>query len=81
MEENNKIIGKTALKRQQRAAREQAIYNEYEAAVAAGSYKTDINARLMQKYEIKAISTLYAIFKRVQQRAKDQEGAAEEECV
>lgn len=39
----NLIIGETAVKRQEREARDLAIYRDYEAAVAAGSFKTDVN--------------------------------------
>jgi hypothetical protein len=69
--ERTLIIGKIALKRREREARELAIYRDYEAAVAAGSYKTDVNRSLMDKYHIRSISTLYFIRRRVQERLND----------
>jgi hypothetical protein len=66
----NLIIGQTALKQQQKASRELAIYEDYKKAVEAGSYKTDATRSIMEKYGIKSIGTVYIIRKRVEQRLK-----------
>jgi hypothetical protein len=73
--EKNLIIGKTAIKQQEREARDLAIYRDYEAAVAAGSYKTDVNRSIMERYGIKSVGTLYIIRRRVQERLNNQQNA------
>jgi Mor family transcriptional regulator len=67
------IIGEAAKAKKAREERDNAIYQEYERAVAAGSMRTDVTRSLMRKYGIKSAGTIYEIRKRVQTRINNQQ--------
>lgn len=65
----------TALQ-EERAARDLAIYNEYNALIAIeGQSKTEVNKFLMEKYRLYSNGTLYAIRRRAEARLKAKGGA------
>lgn len=54
---------------EKRAARDLAIYNEYNALAANPEQsKEELNKYLMEKYDLHSTGTLYTIRKRVEQR-------------
>lgn len=64
-------VKKTTDLQDARAARDLAIYNEYNALVAIeGQSRTQITNYLMQKYDIHSDGTIYTIRKRVEERLK-----------
>lgn len=69
-------IKKTTDLQDRRAARDLAIFNEYNALAAVeGQSKTQINKYLMEKYDINSTGTLYAIRKRVEEQIGREGGA------
>ena len=70
-------LKKTTDLQDERAARDLAIYNEYNALAAVkGQSKTQITKYLMEKYNIHSNGTIYAIRKKVEERLKENGGAA-----
>lgn len=70
------LLKKTTELQEARAARDRAIYDEYNAlAVVPGQSKTQINKYLMEKYDLHSTGTLYMIRKRVEERIKMEGGA------
>lgn len=71
------MLKKTTDLQDARAARDLAIFNEYnELASVKGQSKTQINKYLMEKYDLHSTGTVYAIRKRVEERLKKEGGAA-----
>lgn len=71
------MLKKTTDLQEARAARDLAIFNEYnELASVKGQSKTQINKYLMEKYDLHSTGTVYAIRKRVEERLKNEGGAA-----
>ena len=69
-------LKKTTDLQDERAARDLAIYNEYNALAAVkGQSKTQITKYLMEKYNIHSNGTIYAIRKKVEERLKGNGGA------
>lgn len=69
-------LKKTTDLQDERAARDLAIYNEYNALAAVkGQSKTQITKYLMEKYNIHSNGTIYAIRKKVEERLKENGGA------
>lgn len=69
-------LKKTTDLQDERAARDLAIYNEYNALSAEeGQSKTQINKYLMEKYNLHSTGTLYVIRKRVEERLNKEGGA------
>lgn len=63
------LLKKTTDLQDERAARDLAIFNEYNELVAVdGQSRTEVNKYLMRKYDIHSTGTLYAIRKRVEER-------------
>ncbi|MBD5352319.1 MAG: hypothetical protein HDR86_05765 [Bacteroides sp.] len=70
-------LKKTTDLQDERAARDLTIYNEYNALTAIkGQSKTQITKYLMEKYKFHSSATIYAIRKRVEERIKENGGAA-----
>ena len=69
-------LKKTTDLQDERAARDLAIYNEYNALAAVkGQSKTQITKYLMEKYGIHSNGTIYAIRKKVEARLNGNGGA------
>ena len=65
------MLKKTTDLQDARAARDLAIFNEYnELASVKGQSKTQINKYLMEKYDLHYTGTVYSIRKRVEERLK-----------
>lgn len=65
------FLKKTTDLQDERAARDLAIYNEYQTLAAIeGQSKTEINKFLMKKYNLHSNGTLYAIRKRAEERLR-----------
>ncbi len=70
-------LKKTTDLQDERAARDLAIYNEYNALAAVkGQSKTQITKYLMEKYNIHSNGTIYAIRKKVEERLNGNGGVA-----
>ena len=70
-------LKKTTDLQDERAVRDLAIYNEYNALAAVkGQSKTQITKYLMEKYNIHSDGTIYTIRKRVEERIRREGGAA-----
>ena len=70
------LLKKATELQEARAARDRAIYDEYNALAAVpGQSKTQINKYLMEKYDLHSTGTLYTIRKRVEERIKEEGGA------
>ncbi len=70
------LLKKTTDLQDERAARDLAIFNEYNAlASVKGQSKTQINKYLMEKYNIHSTGTIYEIRKRVEERLNREGGA------
>lgn len=68
-------LKKTTDLQDERAARDLAIYNEYNALAAVkGQSKTQITKYLMEKYNIHSTGTIYTIRKKVEERLKENGG-------
>lgn len=71
------LLKKTTDLQAERAARDLAIFNEYNALVAVeGQSRTEVNKYLMRKYNLHSTGTVYAIIKRVKERINHQEQEA-----
>lgn len=71
------ILKKTTDCQDERAARDLAILNEYNALIADPEQsRTKANEYLMQKYGIHSTGTLYAIRKRAEERINRQRSNA-----
>ena len=71
------LLKKTTDLQAERAARDLAIFNEYNALVAVeGQSRTEVNKYLMRKYNLHSTGTFYAIIKRVKERINHQEQEA-----
>ena len=69
-------LKKTTDLQAERATRDLAIYNEYNALAAVeGQSKTQITKYLMEKYNIHSSGTIYAIRKKVEERMSGEGGA------
>ncbi|MBD5240485.1 MAG: hypothetical protein HDS59_00130 [Barnesiella sp.] len=70
-------LKKTTDLQDERAARELAIFTEYnELAAIDGQSRTQINKYLMEKYDIHSSGTIYEIRKRVALRLQKEGGMA-----
>ena len=76
MQTTTPLLKKATELQEARAARDRAIYDEYNALAAVpGQSKTQINKYLMEKYDLHSTGTLYTIRKRVEERIKEEGGA------
>ena len=76
MQATTPLLKKATELQEARAARDRAIYDEYNALAAVpGQSKTQINKYLMEKYDLHSTGTLYTIRKRVEDRIKEEGGA------
>ena len=75
MQTTTPLLKKATELQEARAARDRAIYDEYNALAAVpGQSKTQINKYLMEKYDLHSTGTLYTIRKRVEDRIKEEGG-------
>ena len=76
MQTTTPLLKKATELQEARAARDRAIYDEYNALAAVpGQSKTQINKYLMEQYDLHSTGTLYMIRKRVEERIKEEGGA------
>lgn len=58
---------------ERRLKRDMAIYSEYEEMMKVpGQSSTEVSKRLMQKYDINSLGTIYVIRKRVAKRLEEE---------
>ena len=58
---------------ERRRKRDMAIYSEYEEMMKVpGQSSTEVSKRLMQKYDINSLGTIYVIRKRVAKRLQEE---------
>lgn len=58
---------------ERRRKRDMAIYSEYEQMMSVpGQSSTEVSKRLMRKYDINSLGTIYVIRKRVEKRLKEE---------
>lgn len=58
---------------ERRRKRDMAIYSEYEEMMKVpGQSSTEVSKRLMQKYDINSLGTIYVIRKRVAKRLEEE---------
>lgn len=71
------LLKKTTDLQAERASRDLAIFNEYNALVAVeGQSRTEVNKYLMRKYDLHSTGTVYTIIKRVKERINHQKQEA-----
>lgn len=77
MTQKTPLLKKTTECQAERAARDRAIFDEYNALVASeGQSRTEVNKYLMAKYGIHSTGTLYVIRKRVEERINREKAKA-----
>lgn len=58
---------------ERRLKRDMAIYSEYEQMMSVpGQSSTEVAKRLMEKYDINSLGTIYVIRKRVEKRLQEE---------